>query len=178
MFSNFGKGLSVVLLMAAVFVMPLASRADSSGGHYAENGYHPTNDGGNFGIGLEYGEPGTWGATGKIWIDRENAFQPAVKFNAGNNVILQLDYLWHNFDIVHMSETSGELPLYIGLGGNLLLQNSVAIAGRVPVGMSYIFDKRNVPVDIYLQAVPTLWFFTGGFTSFDVYGELGAHFYF
>jgi hypothetical protein len=33
-------------------------------------------------------------------------------------------------------------------------------------------------VDIYLQAVPTIWFPTGGETIFDVYGELGAHYYF
>jgi hypothetical protein len=77
-----------------------------------------------------------------------------------------------------MKETNGEMPLYIGVGGDLLLQTTVQIAGRVPVGISYIFDKKNVPVDIYLQAVPTLWFFSGGLTSFDIYGELGAHYYF
>ena len=150
MFSNFGKGLLVGLVAAGVFLMPLKSQADSD--------YHPTNDGGNFGLGLEFGEPGSWGAAGKIWMDRVNAFAPAVKFDAGGTAILQLDYLWHNFDVIRMSDTAGEMPLYIGFGGDLLLQNMVQIAGRVPVGISYIFDKRNVPMDIYLQAVPTLWF--------------------
>ena len=77
-----------------------------------------------------------------------------------------------------MKDTDGEMPLYIGVGGDLLLENILAVAARLPLGMSYIFDKRNVPVDIYLQAVPTLWFFNDGFTTFDIYGELGAHFYF
>lgn len=164
------KVLSAGLVMAGVLLLPALSRADSD--------YHPTNDGGNFGLGLEFGQPGSWGVAGKIWVDRVNAFAPALKFNDGGPAILQLDYLWHNFDIIRMGDTGGEMPLYIGLGGNLLLDSTVEIAGRVPVGVSYIFDKRNVPVDIYLQAVPTLWFFSGGLTTFDLYGELGAHYYF
>jgi len=158
----------MAFLTAGVLSLPSVVRADSD--------YHPTNDGGNFGLGLEFGQPGNWGATGKIWIDRENAFQPAVKFDAGGTAILQLDYLWHNFDIIQMSD--GEMPLYIGLGGNVVLEDTVEIAARLPLGISYIFDKRNVPIDLYLQAVPTLWFPTGGTSIFDVYGELGAHYYF
>src|SRR5580693_3168035 len=148
MFSDLKKFLSVGLVLAGVLLSPALARADSD--------YHPTNDGGNFGLGVELGNPGNWGFTGKIWMDRVNAFQPAVKFDSGGDVLLQLDYLWHNFDIIQMSDTAGEMPLYIGVGGNLLLQNTVQIAGRIPLGISYIFDKRNVPVDIYLQAVPTL----------------------
>ncbi len=170
MFSDLRKVLLVGLIMAGVLLWPAFAQAGSN--------YHPTNDGGNFGLGLEVGDPGNWGITGKIWVDRVNAFQPAVKFDNGGDAILQLDYLWHNFDIIQMKDTDGEMPLYIGLGGDLLLQDTVQIAGRIPLGISYIFDKRNVPIDIYLQAVPTLWFFSGGLTTFDVYGELGAHYYF
>ena len=170
MFLGFKAKLMLGFLAIGTFLLPLGAWSDS--------GYHPTNDGGNFGLGLEVGEPGTWGATGKIWVDQNNAFQPAVKFNDGGAAILQLDYLWHSFGIIHMKDTDGSMPLYIGVGGNLLLQNTVEIAGRLPVGISYIFDKKNVPVDIYLQAVPTLWFPTGGTTLFEVYGELGAHYYF
>ncbi len=168
MFVDLRKVLSVVLLMTGFLFSPVCAKADS--------GYSPTWDGGNFGLGVEFGNPGTWGITGKIWVDRVNAFSPGVKFDAGGTAILQLDYLWHNFDIIHAS--NGEFPLYIGLGGNLVLENVVEIAARLPIGISYIFDKRNVPIDIYLQAVPTLWFFTGGLTTVDVYGELGAHYYF
>ena len=177
MFSDVRKMLSVGLMMVGSFLLPAGSWADKDKGHFGSDGYHPTNDGGSFGLGLEIGDPGNWGITGKLWVDRVNAFQPAVKFNSGGSAILQFDYLWHNFDIIRM-EGEGSMPLYIGLGGNLLLQSTVAVAGRVPVGISYIFDKRNVPVDIYLQAVPTLWFFSAGLSRLDVYGELGAHFYF
>jgi len=179
MFSNLRKSLWMGLLMA-VFLFPVSSWAiGDGGGHYgSDSTYHPTNDGGNFGLGLEFGEPGNWGVSGKFWVDRENAFQPAVKFTSGSSAVLQLDYLWHNFDIIRMKDTSGEMPLYIGIGGNLVLQSQVDVAARLPLGISYIFDKRHVPVDIYLQAVPTLWFFTAGLTQFQVYGELGAHYYF
>jgi len=144
----------------------------------AESNYTPTTHGGNIGLGLEVGGPGNWGATAKIWMDRKNAFQLAMKFDEGGSAVAQADYLWHNFGIIHMAETKGEMPLYIGLGGNVLFSNKAAFAGRIPIGISYIFDKKNVPVDIYLQAVPTLWFFTNNATDFKVYGELGAHYYF
>lgn len=141
------------------------SRADSDD--------RPTS-GGNFGIGVELGDPGSWGISGKLWADSVNAFQPAVKFDAAGTVILQLDYLWHNFDIIRLSD--GGMPFYIGLGGNLVLQSTVQVAGRLPIGVSYIFDKKNFPVDLYFQVVPTLWFNSGG-TTLDFYPEGGAHLY-
>ena len=45
-----------------------------------------------------------------------DALQPDVKF-AGRDVILQLDYLWHNYHLFHVH--SGSMPIYIGLGGDL-----------------------------------------------------------
>jgi hypothetical protein len=166
MFSVIRKGLLVGLMMAGLFLMPISSRADE--------GYHPTDDGGSFGLGVELGDPGAWGISGKFWADRVNAFQPAVKFNTGGSAILQLDYLWHNFDIIQIS--NGGLPFYIGVGGDLALSTNVQFAGRLPIGLSYIFDKKNVPVDIYFQVVPTLWFYNAGATFF-FYPEVGAHFY-
>jgi hypothetical protein len=171
MFSDLRNKIWAGWMLSVMFLLPVLAKADSSG-------YTPTQYGGNFGLGLEFGEPGNWGGTAKIWLDRDNAVQPAVKFNDGGTAILQLDYLWHNFDIIEMKDSSGEMPLYIGVGGNLVLQDTVEIAARIPVGISYIFNKRNVPVDIYLQAVPTIWFPNGGQSVFDVYGELGAHYYF
>ncbi len=160
------KIILVGLMTVGTLGMPACSRADSD--------YRPTS-GGNFGLGVEVGNPGTWGISGKLWADSVNAFQPAVKFDTDGTVILQLDYLWHNFDIIRLSE--GGMPFYIGLGGNLVLLSTVQIAGRLPIGVSYIFDKKNFPVDLYFQVVPTLWFNTGGTTTFDFYPEAGAHIY-
>jgi hypothetical protein len=52
----------------------------------------------------------------------------------------------------------------------------VVAAVRLPLGVSYIFNKRNVPIDIYFQIVPTLWFYNSGATL-NWYPELGGHFY-
>jgi hypothetical protein len=169
MISSHLKELRAFWLLAAIFAAPICANADED--------FHPTNDGGNFGLGVELGEPGTWGVTGKLWISGVMAFQPAVKFTDTSDVILQLDCLWHHFELIHTEETQGRMPIYFGIGGNLLLQNNPVAAGRIPVGISYIFNQRNFPVDVYLQAVPTLWFFSGGLMRLDINGELGAHFY-
>jgi hypothetical protein len=168
MFLSFKKALTIGLVMAGISFLPVYSQADED--------FHPTNDGGNFGLGLELGDPGSWGIDGKLWIDSVNAFQPAVKLNDGGSAILQLDYLWHNFDIVRIHDGHGELPFYIGVGGDVALQSPASFAARLPIGVSYIFNKRHVPIDIYFQIVPTLWFYTNNVTL-DWYPELGAHFY-
>lgn len=138
-------------------------------------GESPIKGGGNFGIGLELGDPGSWGAVGKIWIDQENAFQPAVKLGGGN-ALLQLDYLWHDYDVIHPKQ--GLMPVYFGAGGDLSLQNTVAFGARGVVGISYLFDRENVPVDIYIQVVPEIWFYSGGVSAFHLYGDLGSRYYF
>jgi hypothetical protein len=157
------SGLLAFVLAVTVGVTNVA-RADES----------PVVGGGNFGIGLDFGQPGSWGATGKVWIDNKNAFQGAVKFDG--NTILQLDYLWHDFDLIHVKH--GALPFYVGVGGDLSLNSgSAAIAARVPVGITYLFQREDVPVDIFVEAVPTIWFYSGG-AQFDVLGDLGARYYF
>ena len=163
------KKSSAVVLGVALGILsaPVLLNADST--------YHPTRDGGNFGIGLELGDPGSWGVDGKVWIDHENAFQGAVKI-PGGSAILQLDYLWHDFGLIRMKSTQGEWPFYIGMGGDLTTASPMSLGARVPVGMSYIFNKKDVPVDIYLQLVPTIWF--SGNATFNIYPELGAHYYF
>jgi hypothetical protein len=165
MFSNLKRMFVAVLMMAGIGLLPVGSWAED---------YHPTVDGGNLGLGLELGDPGAWGISGKFWLDQANAIQPAIKFNSPGSAILQMDYLWHDYDVARVKE--GSLPFYIGVGGDLILQNTVTVGARMPLGLSYIFDKKNVPIDIYFQIVPTLWFYDSGAT-FDVYPELGAHFY-
>ncbi len=130
--------------------------------------------GGNFGLGLVLGAPGDWGASGKYWVDAQNAFQGAVKF-AGGGTVLQFQYLWHDYDVIHPAQ--GAFPFYIGVGGDLALGGGVALAGCLPVGLDYLFQRKSVPLDIFVEAVPTLWFGTGG-ASFQIYANLGSRFYF
>jgi hypothetical protein len=137
-------------------------------------GESPVKGGGNVGIGLEVGDPGVWGAVGKIWIDKQNAFQPAIKLGYGT-ALLQLSYLWHDFDIIHPKQ--GLMPLYFGAGGGLSVQNIVAAEGHGAVGISYLFNRTDVPVDIYIQMEPTLSFASGA-SAFSIYGNIGSRYYF
>jgi len=132
----------------------------------------PVRGGGPFGIGVEFGYPGDWGVVGKLWLNYTEALQPDVKFQ-GSQAILQLDYLWHNYHLIHVH--SGALPVYIGLGGDLALTNPAAFGIRAPVGLSYVFGHRT-PLDIYAQVVPTLWIASGA-TGFDLFGNVGIRFY-
>jgi len=131
--------------------------------------------GGDFGLGLVVGAPGDWGVTGKYWVDPQDAFQGAVKL-AGGATVLQLQYLWHDYNLIHPSQ--GAFPFYIGGGGDLALGGgNVALAGCLPIGISYLFQRKSAPLDIYVEVVPTLWFGTGG-ASLQIYGNLGSRFYF
>lgn len=159
------KNWGLMLVLAGLVSVPLGALAGES----------PVAGGGNFGLGLEFGDPGTWGAVGKLWVDRQNAFQPAVKLGNGA-ALLQLDYLWHDYDVFHPSK--GLLPLYFGVGGDLNLQGSVALGARGVVGISYMFNKPDVPVDIYVQVVPEIWFYSGGVSTFYLYGNVGSRYYF
>ena len=138
-------------------------------------GESPIRGGGNFGLGLELGDPGTWGPVGMIWIDRENSFQPALKLGNGS-ALFQLDYLWHDYSLIKPSK--GMMPFYIGVGGDLNVQGTVVIGARGVVGIDYLFNQENVPVDIYVQAVPEIWFGSGGTSAFYVYGNVGSRYYF
>lgn len=131
----------------------------------------PVIGGGNFGIGLEFGGPGTWGATGKYWLDSASAFQGALKLSG---TVLQLQYLWHDYDVIHPAQ--GAFPFYIGVGGDLAIGGGIAIAGCVPIGITYLFQKKTIPLDIFVEGVPTLWFTNG--IVFELYGNIGSRFYF
>jgi hypothetical protein len=63
--------------------------------------------------------------------------------------------LWHNFDLIPVPQ--GRLPVYFGVGGLVRFRddNQDNQAGiRVPVGISYMFDKA--PVDIFVEVGPAL----------------------
>ncbi len=137
-----------------------------------KQGGSPVIGGGNFGLGLDFGGPGTWGATGKFWLDSTSAFQGALKLDG---TVLQLQYLWHDYDLIHPSR--GALPFYIGIGGDLAVGGGIAVAACAPIGLTYLFQKKTIPVDIFVEGVPTLWFYSGGI-FFELYGNIGARYYF
>jgi len=124
-----------------------------------------------FGLGLELGYPD--GLTGKWFFNGSNAIDFGLGYAyryyyAGDGLHLYADYLWHPF--VLTSAEPFELPFYIGVGGHYwnfdygcdrfgnCVNDGAAIGVRVPIGIA--FDFNNVPLDIFIQIVPTFDFFT------------------
>jgi hypothetical protein len=110
---------------------------------------------GRFGAGVIIGEP--IGASLKYFVNDTMAIDGAlgVSLHEHSGLYLHGDVLWHNFDLVPVSQ--GKLPLYLGVGGLLRLRNSNyddQFGIRVPVGVSYLFD--NAPVDIFAEIGPAL----------------------
>jgi hypothetical protein len=83
-----------------------------------------------------------------------------------------LDYLLHDYDVIHPK--GGLMPIYFGAG----VGGGVAIAARGVVGLTYIFDRTSLPLDIYVQVVPALWFGGGGVSGLQVCSNLGSRYYF
>jgi Protein of unknown function (DUF3996) len=121
-----------------------------------------------FGLGLELGEP--TGITGKLFVSPDQAIDFGLgdiyhHYYGGDGLHLYADYLWH--PAVLTSAEAFELPFYVGVGGRVWFfdytcpggqcQGAEAFGVRVPIGVS--FDFNNVPLDIFIQAVPTLDFF-------------------
>lgn len=142
--------------------MPVSHAQDSMG---------PVVGGGNFGIGLTGGDPGGFGATGKYWLDQQSALEGALKING---TLLQFSYLWHDFDVIHPQH--GAFPFYIGIGGDLAVGGGVGLGVYAPIGITYLFEKKDVPIDLFVEAQPTLWVTNGLY--FTIYGNLGARYYF
>ena len=124
-----------------------------------------------FGLGLELGEP--TGLTGKLFLQPDQAIDFGVgdiyhHYYGGDGLHLYFDYLWHPVSLA--STEAFELPFYVGVGartwffdyncpngpGNVC-NGAEAFGIRVPLGVS--FDLNNVPLDIFIQLVPTLDFF-------------------
>ncbi|MDD5141579.1 MAG: hypothetical protein PHY43_15120 [Verrucomicrobiales bacterium] len=110
---------------------------------------------GKLGAGVIVGEP--TGGSVKYWFNDTLAIDGAVGWSSHDNTDLYLhsDVLWHNFDLIPVSQ--GRLPVYFGAGGLVRFRddnkdNQVGV--RVPVGLSYMFD--NAPLDVFAELGPAL----------------------
>lgn len=139
-----------------------------------------------FGLGLELGEP--TGLNGKYFLSDTRALDFGLgyiyeHYYYGDGVHVYLDHLWHPTSLV--SSPTLELPFYIGVGarfwnfeyceriGNLdVCEGGSAFGVRIPIGLS--FDFNNVPIDIYVQVVPTIDLIYGDY--YDRFDESRGHF--
>ncbi|HEY6435453.1 MAG TPA: hypothetical protein VIY47_02605 [Ignavibacteriaceae bacterium] len=126
----------------------------------------------NFGLGVQLGEP--TGLNAKLWTGNTNAvdFGLAWSFEGRDEMVMQADYVWHSFDVFPVS--SGELPLYFGIGGRAILRDDPVLGARIPVGIAYMFE--SFPLDVFAEIAPILNLLPS--TSFDLGGGFGVRFRF
>jgi hypothetical protein len=151
--------------LIAIVVLASVSVADAgptgfSGGSFVTNK--------KFGVGLELGAP--TGINAKLFLTPSNALDFGLGemyhyYYGGDGLHLYADYLWH--PTVLTQQPGFSLPFYVGVGARLwqfdyscngrTCTGAEAVGVRVPIGITFNFN--NVPLDIFLQAVPTLDFF-------------------
>jgi len=130
---------------------------------------------GRFGVGIVLGEP--IGGSAKYFFNDTMAIDGAAGWSDHDHADLYLhsDVLWHNYDLLPVSQ--GRLPVYLGVGGLARFRshnedNQVGI--RVPVGMSYLFD--NAPLDVFAEIGPAVDFAPS--VRGEITGGIGVRFWF
>ena len=71
----------------------------------------------------------------------------AWSFLRGGSVYFHTDLQIHSFG--SQSIEGGALAVYAGVGGRVLVTDSVNLGFRVPLGILYLF--RGVPLDMFLE---------------------------
>lgn len=125
-----------------------------------------------FGLGIILGEP--TGLIAKYWTSRTTAFDIAGSwsFVGEDSFHLHADYLFHSFNIFKVDK--GQLPLYYGIGARLSLQDQTRFGIRIPVGLSYMFEKT--PIDIFIEIGPVMDVVPA--TELHILGFIGFRYYF
>ena len=125
-----------VILLFGLFIIPPHSTAQDSG----------------FGLGIILGEP--TGVSFKSWVGRREAFDVAVawSFEGEGAIHIHADYLFHNFRLFHIEK--GDLVLYYGIGARVKTVHKTQVGVRIPLGLSYLFEKD--PVEIFFELGPIM----------------------
>lgn len=127
--------------------------------------------GGNFGLGFIAGMPS--GLSGKLWLNNINAVDMLLGFDPYSDWLqFRADYVWHEMNLFPV--TSGQLPLYYGMGAGLGFHDDPALLARGVVGIEYLF--AHAPLDVFLEIGPGIRVFPA--TKFDISAGLGMRFFF
>ena len=103
-----------------------------------------------FGIGIIIGEP--TGISLKNWTSQNLALDAGVAWAFGRKGALHIhaDYLIHEFEMIETKH--GQLPVYYGIGGRVLLASDFRVGVRGVIGLSYLLEE--IPLDVFLEIVP------------------------
>ena len=127
---------------------------------------------GNFGLGLIFGEPS--GVSMKVWTGNTTAFDAAAAWSFVGGGFFQIhgDLLFHNFDLFEVD--TGKMALYYGFGGRVKMADQTQVSLRVPVGISYEFERTSI--ELFLEVVPMLDLAPS--TQAGIAGGVGFRYYF
>jgi len=126
----------------------------------------------DLGLGVILGEP--TGLCFKTWVGRRTAIDGAIAWSFGKEdaVHFHADYLIHDFSMFRARK--GDLIFYYGFGARIKTQEKSRVGARIPLGISYIFEKA--PLDIFLELAPGIDLVPS--TDFWVNGSIGVRYYF
>jgi hypothetical protein len=123
-------------------------------------------------LGGMVGEP--TGLSAKFWTSDNTAVTTAAawSFDNDDDVHLHADVTTHDFGLFEVDK--GELGLYYGLGGRILVDDNDddRFGFRVPVGLAYLFE--SAPVTLFGEAAPLLD--VAPATEFGMQGAIGVRF--
>ena len=127
---------SILLFLLGLIFLPAVIKAQDSG----------------IGLGIILGEP--TGVSIKSWIGRREAFDVAVawSFEGEGAIHVHADYLFHNFRLFNVEK--GDLVFYYGIGARIKTANKTQVGIRIPLGLSYLFEKD--PLEIFFELGPIM----------------------
>jgi len=122
------------------------------------------------GVGVILGSP--TGLSAKMWTSGSTALDAAAAWDIRNGGFLHLhaDFLLHPFEI---DVPKGDMPLYFGIGGRVLIASDPHVGVRIPFGVAYGFAEA--PFDVFLEIVPILDILPS--MDFDMNGAIGFRYY-
>jgi hypothetical protein len=133
----------------------------------------------NLGLGIMLGEP--TGISFKLWSKPTMAWDAgaAWSFVGGKYFQIHGDFLLHNFNIFRVE--TGRMALYYGAGARIKFagqdefgDGSTVVSLRVPIGLSYEFEKT--PVELFIEVVPMIDIIPA--TEANMAGAIGFRYYF
>ncbi len=147
---------------AAFFLILLGSLAGLT---YAQSNH-------NLGLGVILGEP--TGISFKIWNRQTVAFDAGAAWSIVDQKHFQIhgDLLLHNFNLFRVE--TGRMALYYGVGARIWFATDTILSLRVPIGLSYEFERT--PVELFLEVVPMLDLIPA--TDVAMAGAVGFRYYF
>jgi hypothetical protein len=125
-----------------------------------------------FGLGVIVGEP--TGLSLKGWTGSRSALDFALAWSFGRHDAFHVhaDYLFHKFGLFKVEK--GDLVLYYGIGGRVKAVEKTRVGVRIPIGISYLFERD--PIEIFFELGPILDLAPS--TDFYMTGGIGIRYFF